>query len=68
MDYMIRKCCEKEACRLSAGISGLHIPEEMPDYYQKKTSNIMSNEDSLAKLEAEAYKKQKEEIIDVEIK
>ena len=65
---MIRKCSEKEACRLSAGISGLHIPEEMPDYYQKKSNNIMTNEDSLQKLEAEAFKKQKnEEVIDVEI-
>lgn len=27
---MIRKVAEKECCRLSAGISGLHIPEEMP--------------------------------------
>ena len=65
---MIRKCSEKEACRLSAGISGLHIPEEMPDYYQKKSNNMMTNEDSLQKLEAEAFKKQKkEEVIDVEI-
>lgn len=30
---MIRKVAEKEACRLSAGISGLHIPEEMPKGY-----------------------------------
>lgn len=30
---MIRKVAEKEACRLSANISGLHIPEEMGDGY-----------------------------------
>ena len=30
---MIRKVAEKEACRLSANISGLYIPEEMGDGY-----------------------------------
>ena len=66
---MIRKVSEKEACRLSVGISGLHIPEEMPQYYQTKTNNMMSDDDSMAKLEAEAHRKREEkEVIDVEIK
>ena len=67
---MIRKVSEKEACRLSAGISGLHIPEEMPQYYQTKTNNMMSDEDSMAKLEAEAHRKREKnnEVIDIEIK
>ena len=67
---MIRKVAEKEACRLSSGVSGLHIPEEMPMYYQSKTNNMMSDEDSMAKLEAEAHRKMKKdkEVIDIEIK
>ena len=59
---MIRKVSEKEACRLSAGISGLHIPEEMPEYYQRKTRK-MSDEAIMQKMEAEAHK----QIIDVNI-
>ena len=67
---MIRKVAEKEACRLSSGVSGLHIPEEMPLYYQNRSNNMMSDEDSMAKLEAEAHRKREEnkEVIDVEIK
>ena len=66
---MIKKVAEKEVCRLSAGISGLHIPEEMPQYYQKRTDNMMSNEAEMQKLEAEAHRKmdEKKEVIDVEI-
>ena len=66
---MIKKVAEKNCCKLSAGISGLYIPEEMPSYYQKKTDTMMSDEDSLQKLEAEAHQKMKEkkDIIDVEI-
>lgn len=66
---MIRKCSEKEACRLSAGISGLHIPEEMPNYYQKTSDMMMSNEAELQKIEAEASRgmNRKKEVIDVEI-
>ena len=66
---MIRKVSEKEACRLSAGISGLHIPEEMPMYYQSRSRNITSEEDELQRLEAEASRQmnKKSEIIDVKI-
>lgn len=65
---MIRKVSEKEACRLSAGISGLHIPEEMPAYYQSRSNNIMSNEeDELQRYEAEASRRMKKEVIDIEI-
>ena len=65
---MIRKVSEKEACRLSAGISGLHIPEEMPSYYQKRTDSMMSDEAEFQRLEAEAHRKRSnEEIIDIEI-
>lgn len=66
---MIKKVAEKNACKLSAGISGLYIPEEMPSYYQKKTDNMMSDDDSLQRMEAEAHQKMKEkkEVIDVEI-
>ena len=66
---MIRKVAEKEACRLSAGVSGLHIPEEMPMYYQNRSNQMMSDEDSLAKLEAEAHQKMKKdkEVIDIDI-
>ena len=59
---MIRKVSEKEACRLSAGVSGLHIPEEMPDFYQRKSNNIMSDEAIMQKAEAEAHK-----VIDINI-
>lgn len=67
---MIRKVAEKEACRLSSGVSGLHIPEEMPLYYQNRSKNMMSDEDSMAKLEAEAHRKREKnnEVIDIEIK
>lgn len=62
---MIRKVSEKEACRLSAGISGLHIPEEMPVYYQNRSRTIMSEDDDLDRLEAEMHKKK--DVIDIEI-
>lgn len=67
---MIRKVAEKEACRLSSGVSGLHIPEEMPLYYQSRSKDMMSDEDSMAKLEAEAHRKREKnnEVIDIEIK
>ena len=64
---MIRKVSEKEACRLSAGISGLHIPEEMPMYYQSGSKSMMSEDDELQRLEAEASRKMKKEVIDIEI-
>lgn len=41
---MIRKVAEKEACRQSAGISGLHIPEEMGDEF-----NLESTEEDYKK-------------------
>ena len=41
---MIRKVAEKEACRQSAGISGLHIPEEMGDEF-----NVDSTEEDYKK-------------------
>ena len=68
---MIRKVAEKEACRLSAGISGLHIPEEMGDEY-----NVDSTEEDLKKAKtktlkmAQSIKEMDEEdveIIDIEI-
>lgn len=66
---MIRKVAEKEACRLSSGVSGLHIPEEMPLYYQNRSKQMMSDEDSLAKAEAEAHTEMKKnkEVIDINI-
>lgn len=66
---MIRKVAEKEACRLSAGISGLHIPEEMPMYYQNRSKQILSDDDSLDRIEAEASRQMKKnkEVIDIEI-
>lgn len=66
---MIRKVSEKEACRLSAGISGLHIPEEMPVYYQTRSKSMMSEEDEMQRLEAQASRKikEKKEIIDIKI-
>ena len=65
----IRKVAEKECCRLSAGVSGLHIPEEMPMFYQNRSKQMMSDEDSLAKLEAEAHTEMKKnkEVIDINI-
>ena len=65
---MIRKVAEKECCRLSAGVSGLHIPEEMPLYYQNRSKQVLSDDDSLAKIEAEAHKLRKDnEVFDISI-
>lgn len=69
---MIRKVAEKEACRLSAGISGLHIPEEMPkgfdvddteeDYYKANSPKMAQSKTTKVEDEEDV------EIIDVEIK
>lgn len=48
---MIRKVAEKECCRLSAGISGLHIPEEMP-----KGFGVDDTEDDLKKANTQKMK------------
>ena len=48
---MIRKVSEKEACRQSAGISGLHIPEEMGDEF-----NVDSSEDDYKKARTKSLK------------
>lgn len=61
---MIRKVAEKEACRLSADVSGLHIPEEMPDYYQRESNKIVRVSDEAIKQKAEA---EASRVIDVEI-
>lgn len=72
---MIRKTAEKEACRLSAGISGLHIPEEMGSEY-----DVDATEDDFRKAKTRQLKmaqstteeqsvidEEDVEIIDVEI-
>lgn len=48
---MIRKVAEKEACRQSASISGLHIPEEMGDEY-----NVDSTEEDYKKAKTKSLK------------
>ena len=72
---MIKKVSEKEACRLSAGISGLHIPEEMGSEY-----DVDANEDDYKRANSRKLKmaqstteeptvidEEDVEIIDVEI-
>lgn len=61
---MIKKVAEKNCCKLSANITGLYIPEEMPDYYQRESNKIVrvSDEAIMQKAEAEASR-----VIDVEI-
>lgn len=72
---MIKKVAEKEACRLSAGISGLHIPEEMGSEY-----DVDATEDDFRKAKTRQLKmaqstteeqsvidEEDVEIIDVEI-
>ena len=70
---MIRKVAEKEACRQSAGISGLHIPEEMgdefnfesteEDYKKKRTRELkMAQKDAQSDMDEEDV-----EVIDVNV-
>lgn len=71
---MIRKVAEKECCRLSAGISGLHIPEEMPkgfgvddteEDFKKANSQRMKMAQSSTD-EEEVDGEEEVEIIDIE--
>ena len=73
---MIRKVAEKECCRLSAGISGLHIPEEMPkgfgvddteDDFKKANSRRMKMAQSNDTTDEVVEDEEKVEVIDVEI-
>ena len=73
---MIRKVAEKEVCRLSAGISGLHIPEEMPkgfgvddteDDFKKANSNRIKMVQSDDTTDEVVEDEEDVEIIDVEI-
>lgn len=73
---MIRKVSEKEACRQSAGISGLHIPEEMGDGFyvdsteedfKRANSQKLKMAQSKATEEKAAIDEDNVEIIDVDI-
>ena len=73
---MIRKVAEKECCRLSAGISGLHIPEEMPkgfgvddteSDFKKANSKRMKMAQSNETTDEVVEDEENVEIIDVDI-
>lgn len=67
---MIRKVAEKEVCRLSAGISGLHIPEEMPkgfDVDDTEEDYYRANAPKMAQSKSNDIDEDDVEVIDVNI-
>ena len=46
---MIKKVAEKEVCRLVEGITGIYIPEEMPNGYDLETSQTTQKRREAAK-------------------
>ena len=59
---MIKKVAEKEVCRLVEGITGIYIPEEMPNGYDLETSQTTQK-----RREAAKERRQQETVFDAEI-